>query len=378
VKHVVILGAGFAGLELATRLSESAAGEVGVTLIDRKDSFSFGFSKLDILFGRKATADVLLPYADISREGIEFRQERVISIDPEHRRVTTDAASYEADILVVALGADYDFAATPGFQEGGVEYYSVAGAEQMRDVLVDFDSGKILVGILGHPFKCPPAPFEGALLLHDHFLDRGLREAVEIRMVGPMAAPVPITREVSQSILQALTERDIEYVPNQHIVEVDPRNQEVRLASGGSMPFDLFVGIPVHRVPRVVESSGLALDGWVPVEKANLATRFPDVYAVGDMTALPIAKAGVFAEAAARVVADDILARLRGSTLQQPYEGAGTCYIEFGGGMVGMVEANFFGGPAPTARLVGPSRQLAADKVAFAETRRKRWFASAA
>ena len=377
MKHVVILGAGFAGLELATRLSESAAGEVGVTLIDRNDSFSFGFSKLDILFGRKATADVLLPYADISREGIEFRQEQVISIDPEHRRVTTDAASYEADILVVALGADYDFAATPGFQEGGVEYYSVAGAEQMRDVLVDFDSGKILVGILGHPFKCPPAPFEGALLLHDHFVERGLRDAVEIRTVGPMAAPVPITREVSQSILQALTERHIEYVPNQHIAEIDPRNQEVRLAGGGSMPFDLFVGIPVHRVPQVVESSGLALDGWVPVEKANLATRFPDVYAVGDVTALPIAKAGVFAEAAARVVANDILARLRGSTLQQPYEGAGTCYIEFGGGMVGMVEANFFGGPAPTARLVGPSRQLAADKVAFAETRRKRWFGSA-
>jgi sulfide:quinone oxidoreductase len=378
MRHVVILGAGFAGLELATRLSESAAGEVGVTLIDRNDSFGFGFSKLDILFGRKAKADVLMRYEDISREGVEFRQEQVISIDPEKRQVTTDAASYDADILVVALGADYDFAATPGFQEGGVEYYSVAGAEQMRDVLLDFDSGKILVGILGHPFKCPPAPFEGALLLHDHFVDRGLRGGVEIRTIGPMAAPVPITREVSQSMLQALTERDIEYIPHQQIVEIDPRNHEARLASGESIPYDLFVGIPVHRVPQVVESSGLALDGWVPVDKTNLATRFPDVYAVGDVTALPMAKAGVFAEAAARVVADDIAARLRGDTLQQPYEGAGTCYIEFGAGMVGMVEANFFGGPAPTARLVGPSRELAADKVAFGRTRRKRWFGSAA
>jgi sulfide:quinone oxidoreductase len=376
VKHVVILGAGFAGLELATRLSESAAGEVGVTLIDRNHSFSFGFSKLDILFGRKATADVLLPYADISREGIEFRREQVISIDPQHRLVTTDAASYDADILVVALGADYDFAATPGFQEGGVEYYSVAGAEHMRDVLQDFDSGKIAVGILGHPFKCPPAPFEGALLLHDHFVERGLRDAVEIRTIGPMAAPVPITREVSQSIIHALTERDIEYMPNQHIVEIDMRNHEVRLASGGSIPYDLFVGIPVHRVPQVVETSGLALDGWVPVEKTNLATRFPDVYAVGDVTALPMAKAGVFAEAAARVVADDIAARLHGDVLEQPYEGAGSCYIEFGGGLVGKVEANFFGGPTPTARLVGPSRELAADKVAFASTRRERWFES--
>jgi sulfide:quinone oxidoreductase len=375
VKQVVVLGAGFGGLELATRLSESLADEVCTTLFDQNDSFGFGFSKLDVLFGRKAKADVLLRYADISKDGVEFRRERVTSIDPEKRRVTTDAGSYDADILVVALGADYDFAATPGFEEGGVEYYSLAGAERMRDVLLDFDSGKILIGILGHPFKCPPAPFEGALLLHDHFVGRRIRDSVEIRVVGPMASPVPITKDVSQSILDALTERDIEYVPNERVVELDGRTNDARLASGGTVPYDLFVGIPVHRVPRVVERSGLAPDGWVPVERTNLATRFPDVYAVGDVTALPMAKAGAFAEAAARVVADDIAARLRGAELEQPYEGAGTCYIEFGGGMVGMVEANFLGGPSPTARLVGPSRDLAADKAAFASTRRQRWFA---
>ena len=372
--QVVILGAGFAGLELATRLSESFAGDVRTTLIDQNESFSFGFSKLDILFGRKATAEVQLRYEDISKEGVEFRRERINSIDPEQRRVTTDAATYNADILVVALGADYDFAATPGFAEGGVEYYSVAGAERMRGALSDFDSGRILIGILGHPFKCPPAPFEGALLLHDHFVDRGLRDSVEIRAVGPIAAPVPITKELSQSILDALAERGIEYVGNQQIVELDTENGEARLASGGSIPYDLFVGIPVHHAPDVVERSGLAIDGWVPVDRANLATRFPDVYAVGDIAALPMAKAGVFAEAAARVVADDIAARLHGGALERPYEGAGACYIEFGGGMVGKVEANFFGGPAPTARLVGPSAELAADKVAFASTRRERWF----
>jgi sulfide:quinone oxidoreductase len=376
VKHVVILGAGFAGLELATRLSETLADKVRTTLIDQNDSFSFGFSKLDVLFGRKATSDVLLHYDDISRKGVEFRRERVTSIDPENRHVTTDAGSYDADVLVVALGADYDFAATPGFADGGVEYYSVAGAERMRDALSHFGSGTILIGILGHPFKCPPAPFEGALLLHDHFVERGLRDAVEIRVAGPMAAPVPITKEVSQSILDALTGRGIEYVPNQHLAALDTGKNEVRLASGGSIPYDLFVGIPVHRAPEVVERSGLAVDGWVPVEKTNLATRFPDVYAVGDVTALPMAKAGVFAEAAARVVADDIAARLHGVELERPYEGAGTCYLEFGGGMVGMVEANFFGGPKPTARLLGPSRELAADKVAFASTRRQRWFGS--
>jgi sulfide:quinone oxidoreductase len=375
-KHVVILGAGFAGLELATRLSDSLADEVRVTLIDQNESFSFGFSKLDIAFGRKDTADLLLRYRDISKEGVEFRQERVTALDPVERRVTTDEGSYDADVLAVALGADYDLAATPGFEEGGFEYYSVAGAERMRDVLPGFDSGTILIGILGHPFKCPPAPFEGALLLHDHLLERGVRAAAEIRVIGPMAAPVPITKDLSRSILEALEERGIEYVPNQLVSELDTRSRTARLASGGSVPYDLFIGIPVHRVPAVVESSGLAVDRWVPVDHTNLTTRFPDVYALGDVAGAPVAKAGVFAEAAAGVVADDIAARLRGGVLQRPYEGAGSCYIEFGGGMVGKVEANFLGGPAPTARLLGPSRELAAEKEAFASTRQERWFGS--
>jgi sulfide:quinone oxidoreductase len=373
-KHVVILGAGFAGLELAARLSDSLADEVRVTLLDQKESFSFGFSKLDILFGRKRSADVLLDYRDISKEGVEFRRERVTSIDPQKRRVMTDESSYDADVLVVALGADYDMAATPGFEEGGFEYYSVAGAERMHDILPAFDSGTIVIGILGHPFKCPPAPFEGALLLHDHLVGRGIREGAEIRVIGPMAAPVPITKEVSQSILDALEERGIEYVPNQLVAHLDTHNKEARLASGPSVPYDLFIGIPVHRAPEVVVRSGLAVDGWVPVDHTNLTTRFPGVYALGDVAGAPVAKAGVFAEAAAGVVADDIAARLRGGVLERRYEGAGSCYLEFGGGMVGKVEANFLGGPAPTAQLVGPSLELAAEKEEFAAVRRERWF----
>jgi sulfide:quinone oxidoreductase len=373
-KHVVILGAGFAGLELAARLSQSLPDEVDVTLVDQNESFSFGFSKLDILLGRKVRADILLHYRDISKAGVAFRRERVTSIDPETRRVTTDVSSYDADVLVVALGAGYDLAATPGFEEGGLEYYSIAGAERMRDVLPDFESGTVLIGILGQPFKCPPAPFEGALLLHDHFVERGIREDVEIRVLGPMAAPVPITKEVSQSILDALHARGIEYVPKQLVTELDPRRRQARLAGGESVSYDLFVGIPVHRVPDVVERSGLAVDGWVPVDRGNLRTRFPNVYAVGDVAGIPVAKAGVFAEAAAAVVADDIAASLHGGALERAYEGAGSCYLEFGGGMVGKVEANFLGGPSPTARLVGPSTELAAEKEAFGSTRRERWF----
>ena len=373
-KHVVILGAGFAGLELATRLSEELADQVRVTLIDANDSFTFGFSKLDLMFGRRDRADVRMHYADISKPGVEFRRERVTAIDPDARRVATDGGSYDADILAIAMGATYDVDATPGFAEGGHEYYSVDGAERMRDVIPGFDSGRIVIAILRQPFKCPPAPFEAALLLHDHFSERGIRDAVEIEVLGPMSAPVPITKEVSGEFLKALGERDISYGAERVVVEVDGERGLARTAEGDEVPFDLFIGIPVHRVPDVVESSGLTEDGWIPVDRANLRTRFDGVYAVGDVAGAPNPKAGVFAESAAGVVADDIIATLAGGELERPNEGTGHCYLEFGDGRVGKVEANFFGGPKPAARFVGPSVELAAEKQEFAATRRERWF----
>jgi sulfide:quinone oxidoreductase len=315
-KHVVIVGAGFAGLELATRLSESLLDAVHVTLIDQNDSFYFGFSKLDVLLGREAPTEVLLQYRNIAKDGVEFRQETVTAIDPLKRRVITDESSYDADFLVVALGAEYDLAATSGFEQGGFEYYSLAGAERLRAALADFTRGRVLISVLGHPFKCPPAPFEGAFLLHDLLVKRGVRDAVDIRMTFPMAAPVPVTGEVSKLFFRALDERGIQYAPKELVVGLDPRSGTARLASGGSAPYDLFIGIPVHRAPAVVKRSGLAPDGWVPVDQTNLRTRFPGVYALGDVTTgdRTVAKAGIFAEAAARVVAQDITARVRGPT----------------------------------------------------------------
>jgi sulfide:quinone oxidoreductase len=333
-----------------------------------------GFSKLDVLLGRQAAGDVLWHYRDFSRAGVQFRRETITAIDPRQRTVTTDQGSYDADVLAIALGADYDFAATPGLQEGGFEYFSLAGAERLRDRLRSFDSGRALIAVLGQPFKCPPAPFEGAFLLHDLLIERGVRDAVEIGMIFPMAAPVPVTDEVSQLFIKALEERGIALSPKQLVTGLDAGRQVAQLASGDPVPYDLFIGIPVHKVPEVVQRSGLAVNGWVPVDKRNLATRWPGVYALGDVTGLPMAKAGAFAEAAARVVADDIAATLRGSDPPAPYEGAGECYIEFGAGMVGKVQANFLGGPAPTARVVGPSRELAAEKNALGPIRRERWF----
>lgn len=375
-RQVVILGAGFAGLELATRLSETVSDAVDVTLLDRNDSFYFGFSKLEVMLGRESADAVRLPYRDIATEGVEFRQETVTGIDPVARRVATDAGTHDADFLVVAMGADYDMAATPGFAEGGHEYYTLAGAERLRDALAGFDGGRVLVSVLGQPFKCPPAPFEGAFLLHEHFTRRGIRDGVGMAMTFPMQRPVPVTGEVSQMFRDGLAARRIEELPQHLVTSIDPAARVARLASGETLPYDLFVGIPVHRAPDPLAAAGLAVDGWVPVDQANLRTRFPQVYALGDVCTGPrtVPKAGIFAESAALVVADDIAAEISGERPPAPYEASGVCYAEFGDGLVSKVEVNFLRGDAPAAQRHDPSREYAAEKAEFGAIRRARWF----
>lgn len=375
-KHVLILGAGFGGLELATRLSETLSDAVRVTLLDRNDSWYFGYSKLDVMLGRQSSADVRLHYSDVVKDGVEFRQETVTSIDPAARRIATDAGSYEADFLVVAMGADYDMDATPGLREGGHEYYTLAGAERLRDALQDFGGGRVVVAVLGQPFKCPPAPFEGAFMLHDHFKARGMADAVQISSVFPMPRPVPVTGSVAQMFRDGLAERGITEMPEQLVTSLDPATQTAQLAGGGTLPYDLFVGIPKHRVPDPLPASGLAPDGWIPVDQANFRTAFEGVYAVGDVCtgAKNLPKAGIFAEGAALVVADDIAAEVTGGDPPPPFTGSGTCFAEFGGGLVSKVEVTFLAGEGPTATPHRPSREHAGEKQQFGAARRARWF----
>lgn len=372
--QVVVLGAGFGGLELATQLSAVVADEAHITLIDQNDSFVFGFSKFDVMFGERSSNEVRSYYRDIDKAGVELRQEVITSIDPVERRVVTDRGRYDADVLVVALGADLHPELTPGFVEGGFEFYSVGGAERLRSVLPSFDSGVVIVGVLGTPFKCPPAPSEAALLLHDHFASRGVRDQIEIRVVSPFGSPIPVSAASSQAVLTAFDERGIGWMPEQIVKSLDPEGKVAHLADGSELAYDLFLGIPKHRVPAVVEGSGLAVQGWIPIDPATLATSFPDVYAIGDVTSAPVPKAGVFAETAARALADVLIHRIRGGAAPPPYDGAGTCYIEFGDHKVGRVDASFLTGPRPTGPFTPPSLEVAAEKQEFAVIRRERWF----
>jgi sulfide:quinone oxidoreductase len=375
MKKVVILGAGFAGLQLATRLSEDVAGEVDVTIIDKSDAFVFGFSKLDLMYGRASLDAVRVPYSRFDKPSVRFVRETIVSIDPESRRVVTDGATYEPDILVVALGADLDPAATPGVVEEGTEYYSVEGANRVRSVLPTFEGGDAIVGVLGGFYKCPAAPFETAIMLHDYLEKRGLRDASTIKVISPLPKPIPISEEASNGILRACEERDIGWWPQTKVTALDPASKTATLSDGQSIPYSLVLAIPVHRAPKVVEESALAEDdGWIAVDHRTFATKFENVYAVGDVTNAPVPRVGVMAEGEADTLADVLVHQLRGGETPEPFKGNVICYIEFGGPTVARFEANFLSGPKPVGTFTEASEEIAALKVEFGASRRRRWF----
>ncbi len=264
------------------------------------------------MFGRTTADAVFHAYEGIDRPGLHFVQATVRSIDPERKHVETDVGDFDADVLVVALGADLDPSATPGLLDAGHEFYTVPGAYTIRDVLAGFGGGDVIVGVTSTPFKCPPAPSETALLLHDFLVERGLRDQSTINLVMPLGVPIPPSPAASEALLTAFSDRGIAWTPNRLIVELDAERKTAVAVDGSEMDFDLFLGVPRHRAPRVVEESGLTVDGWVPVDPLTLETGFPDVFAVGDVTSVGTPKAGVFSEGQASVVADQIVSRVKG------------------------------------------------------------------
>jgi sulfide:quinone oxidoreductase len=372
--RILILGAGFGGLELSTSLSETLGDGVAITLLDKSDAFIFGFSKLDVMFGRKTAAAVRMPYADYAKPGVTLLREMVTAIDPAARRVTTDAGVHEADVLVIALGADYDVSSTPGITLGENEFYSVAGATRMRDVLPTFHKGHAIIGVCAAPYKCPPAPSECALMLHDYLADRGLRGDCQITLVLPLPVPVPPSPEMSQAIMAEFATKGVTFVPGRRVASVDEARKIVVLDDGRVLPCDLFLGVPRNRAPDVVVATGMTENGWVTIDPRTLETKFPGVYAIGDLANTGAPKAGVFAEGAARTVAANLISIFRQQQPTARNPGSGSCYIEFGANRIARVDVDFFSGPKPTGVFYEPTEALRADKVAFGSTRQARWF----
>jgi sulfide:quinone oxidoreductase len=257
----------------------------------------------------------------------------------------------------------------------GHEFYTPESAARLQDVIAGFEGGNVVVAVLGGFFKCPPAPYETAIMMHDHLTQKGLRDSSTITVVTPMPKPIPISDEVSSAILAHLDERGIEHAHATWVDHVDPAARVLHLRDGGEVPFDLLLAIPVHRAPAVVVESGLTEeDGWIGVDPDTLATKFPDVFAIGDVASAPVPRAGVIAEGEAGTVADILVHRLKGGAEPAPFAGEILCYMEMGEGNIGRVNVNFRSGPRPVSRFTPPSPEGTAAKKEFGATRRRRWF----
>jgi len=377
---ILILGAGFGGLEAATRLRAALDESFEITIVDRNDFFNFGFTKFELMFGRRAPEACKEQLSALNDKGIRFHHAAIESIDPEGRRVETSKGQLNADFLVVALGADIAPEATPGFLEsGGHHFYSFAAAEWLWPLVNEFKGGQILIAIFDKPYKCPPAPYEAAFQLDDFYRQRGIRQDVAIDMLIPGPMPLPISPTVSAGIEEALTSKQIALHKSHKVVEVDYQNKQAVVANETRYPYDLFLGIPIHRPPAVVLECPLGDQGWIRVDPATMQTSFDRVWAMGDVVQIPIGefsvpKAGAFAEDAAATVAADILRTIQGHGEVDPFQAQGACYFEFGDGKVAQIAANFLGGQAPDLALQGPSLEFRAYKEEFERSRIEKWF----
>ncbi len=375
--RVLVLGAGFGGIAAATRLRSLLDPSDEVVLVDRSTDFVMGLHKTWEVVGAHPLEEGRRPLAALRGRGIDVRQASVEAIEPAARRVRLDGAWVDADAIVVALGAETVPQVVPGLAQHGVNVWDRANAGRARDALAALERGRLLVGVFGTPYACPPGPFELALLARDALAARGAQVSVEV--FGPMPIALPVLGPAESAKVEALLDAaGIPFHRGQPATSVGAG--VVHLADGRDLAFDLLLAVPPHRVPRVLVDAGLApAGGWVGVDPRTLATPFAGVYAVGDATAitlahgLPLPKAGLFAEAEGHAVAERIAAEFAGREPTATFDGTGTCFAETGGGRAVQIDARFYADP-PAADVQGPSEGAMAGKAAFEADRLAAWF----
>jgi len=377
--RTLILGGGFGGIAAAVELRRMAGDDHEIVLIDKDPEFAMGLRKIWELVGDGTIADGSRPRALLERHGVEFRQTEIRAIDPEQRRAETADGWLEADYLVVALGAVSQPDLVPGLAEHGHDVWSFDQIPAAADALQRFDGGRVVVLIAGAPYPCPPAPYECAIALHEHLVGRGIRDRAEIGVVTlqPMLMP-NAGRAGSEWMGARLAERGISYRVGTKTERVETGRVVVE---DGEARFDLLVAVPPHRPPAVVANSGLtAGHGWVAVDAGTLETSHEGVYAVGDVTLIPLAnglpfpKAGVMAELQGTRVARAIAAEVLGGTPPATFDGSGFCPIELGPKAAAFVEGHWYAEPEPLVTIEGPSEAHVGEKAAFEAEHLRRWF----
>ena len=375
--RVLILGGGFGGIATAVALRARLAVDDEVVLVERHPTFVMGLRKNWALVGHGTIAEGARPLAALAERGIRVVAGMVESIDPAGRAAVVDGERIEADALVVALGAQRHPDAIPGFREHAIDLYDVESSEAGAAAIEAFTGGRIVVGIFGAPYPCPPGPYELALLLMERLEARNVGGGMLVFTPQPGSLPI-LGTDGCAAFDGRLAGAGITFRPRTVAAAVEPG--VVVAQDGLRIPFDLLLGVPPHRVPPVVAASGLTGGGpWVPVDRGTLQTSFPGVYAIGDVTAIglangmPLPKAGVFAHAEGDVVAARIAETFAGREPTATFTGEGMCFLETGRGKATMVAGNFFADP-PAVALGDDSAANLAAKHAFETERLAAWF----
>jgi sulfide:quinone oxidoreductase len=381
-KTILILGGGIGGVVTATRLRKKLPSEHRVILVERKSSYVFQPSFLWLMVGTRTAEKISRPLNKLDKLGVERIQGEVENIDPEQKTVQVDGKKISADYLIVALGAEYAPETIPGLAEAGHNFYTLAGAESLRDARLNFREGHLAVLVSSIPFKCPAAPNEAAMLLEYDCRKRKIRDAVKVSLYTPEPGPMSLAGpDISKQIRQMVESKDIGYFPEHAVTEVDAANKRLHFANGEQTEFDLLAYAPPHCAPKVVIDAGLTGEsGWVPVDRSTLETKFSGVYAIGDVTGImlsvgkPLPKAGVFAHGEAEVVANNLIHEITGKGAPKTFDGHGECFLETGDGKAGLGRGNFYAEPKPQIKLNKPGRTLHLGKVAFEKYWLFEWF----
>lgn len=379
---VLILGGGVGGLVAANALRKSLPKEHRVLLVERESAFVFAPSFLWLMTGGRTADKISRPLARLEKKGIELVRGEIERIDAEKREAVVGGRTLAGDFLIVALGAELAPDTITGLPEAGHNFYTLAGAEGMRDALAGFGGGKLVVLTAAPAYKCPAAPYEAVMLLEHHCRKRKIRDRTQIDLYaaepGPMGVAGP---EVSKAVRQMVEAKGIAYHPEHQITEADPAARRLKFASGAEATYDLLAYVPPHRAPRVVRESGLVGEsGWIAVDRQTMQTKHERVYALGDVVSIPLKlgkplpKAGVFAHAEAEVVAKNIARAIMDKGKPAAFDGEGECFIETGDGKAGFGKGNFYAEPVPQVKIHPPRRHWHAGKVLFEKDWLRRWF----
>jgi sulfide:quinone oxidoreductase len=372
-RTALVLGAGLGGLVAAEELRRLLPASDRVVVVERNSAHYFPPSLLWLMLGDRSEADITRSYERLSRRGIEFRQGEITGIDPARRSAEIDGQAITADALIVALGADYADAAIPGLAQAGLSMYNLDGAQAIRQALASFRGGRIVVLTAAPAYKCPAAPYEAALLVDASLRKDGRRNSTCIDFFAAEAAPMVVAGpQIGGAVRGMLEAQEIGYFPEHQVSTVDAAARKIVFANGVEAEFDLLLYVPPHRAPAAVREAGLCNEsGWVPVDRHTLQTRFDSVYAIGDVTTIPLAmgrplpKAGVFAHGQAEVVAHNIARNWTGKGEGRQFEGEGMCFIETGNHRAGMGKGNFYAEPTPQVRMYAPGLLWHAGKIAY-------------